>query len=211
MLWKHESPTSSKLLRVSAMTPSRLNDSLIRRSILSVAFCLLFLHSTSFGIGRERYVETVAHTGSFPVAERGVAASIYVDAGDYAGVVRAARDLKSDIDRATGDTSTIKFAQSGLGKHVIIVGTIGKSPIIDRLIKNRKIDVSEISGKWESFYSGRVETFVRRGERAGDCRQRQTRNDLRNLRSLRANRSLALVLVGRCSSPTQRRALRKAR
>ena len=151
MLWKHESPTSSKLLRVSAMTPSRLNDSLIRRSILSVAFCLLFLHSTSFGIGRERYVETVAHTGSFPVAERGVAASIYVDAGDYAGVVRAARDLKSDIARATGDTSTIKFAPSGLGKHVIIIGTIGKSPLIDRLIRSRKIDVSRVSGQWESF------------------------------------------------------------
>src|SRR3984957_6941304 len=151
MLWKHESPTSSKLLRVSAMTPSRLNDSLIRGLILPVVCCLLFLHSTGFGIGQERYVETVAHAGSFPIAERGVAAPIYVDAGDYAGVVRVARDLKSDIARATGDTPTIKFAPSGLGKHVIIIGTIGKSPLIDRLIQSRKIDVSRVSGQWESF------------------------------------------------------------
>ena len=83
------------------MTPCLLNDSRIRRSILSVAFCLLFLPSTSFGIGQERYVETVAHVGSFPIADRGVAASIYVDGGDYAGVVRAARDLVSDVRRPT--------------------------------------------------------------------------------------------------------------
>ena len=151
MLSKHENPTSSKLSRVFAMTPCRLNDSRIRRSILSLAFCLLFLHSTSFGIGQERYVETIAHVGSFPIADREVAASIYVDGGDYAGVVRAARDLVSDVRRATGDTSTIKFAPSGLEKHVIIIGTIGKSPLIDQLIRSRKINVSRISGQWESF------------------------------------------------------------
>jgi hypothetical protein len=33
---------------------------------------------------------------------------------------------------------------------VVLIGTIGKSRIIDRLIRERKIDVSEIDGKWES-------------------------------------------------------------
>src|SRR5690606_10812760 len=33
----------------------------------------------------------------------------------------------------------------------IIVGTIGKSPIIDRLIAQKKLDVSEVKDQWESF------------------------------------------------------------
>ncbi|KFY81676.1 hypothetical protein V500_11192 [Pseudogymnoascus sp. VKM F-4518 (FW-2643)] len=36
---------------------------------------------------------------------------------------------------------------------VIIVGTIGHSTLIDQLIKDKKIDVSKIKGKWESFVS----------------------------------------------------------
>src|SRR5208282_812002 len=38
------------------------------------------------------------------------------------------------------------------GKNVVIIGTIGKSAIIDRLIRKNKIDASAISGKWESFF-----------------------------------------------------------
>lgn len=35
----------------------------------------------------------------------------------------------------------------------IIVGTVGKSQLIDQLIKNDKIDVTNIEGKWEAFQS----------------------------------------------------------
>jgi hypothetical protein len=41
---------------------------------------------------------------------------------------------------------------SGKGERTaIIVGTIGKSPLIDSLIRARKLDVKTIKGKWESF------------------------------------------------------------
>lgn len=36
---------------------------------------------------------------------------------------------------------------------VIIAGTIGNSTLIDQLVKDKKIDVSKIKGKWESFVS----------------------------------------------------------
>lgn len=36
---------------------------------------------------------------------------------------------------------------------VIIVGTIGRSEIIDKLVKAKKIDVTKVKGKWESFVS----------------------------------------------------------
>jgi hypothetical protein len=33
----------------------------------------------------------------------------------------------------------------------IIIGSVGKSKLIDQLIKERKIDVSVLKGKWEQF------------------------------------------------------------
>ena len=74
-----------------------------------------------------------------------------MDTNDFAGVVRAAADLQADIVRVTGCPSAIAHEASPHGKTVILVGTIGKSEIIDQLIREKKIDVSQISGKWESF------------------------------------------------------------
>ena len=34
---------------------------------------------------------------------------------------------------------------------MVLIGTIGKSAVIDRLVREGKIDVSPIDGKWESF------------------------------------------------------------
>ena len=150
MLRKHEKPASAKLF-VLRMTPRQLKISRIDRSIFLAALSFLVLHSASFGLGQERYVETVSHPGSFAIAQGGVAASIYVDANDYPGVIRAAHDLQSDIARVTGDASTVEFGKSVLGSNVIIVGTIGKSPLIDQLIHSRIINISRISNQWESF------------------------------------------------------------
>ena len=35
---------------------------------------------------------------------------------------------------------------------MILIGTVGKSPLIDQLVRAGKIDVSGIRGKWESFF-----------------------------------------------------------
>ena len=87
----------------------------------------------------------------FPSWRQKIVADLYVDTNDFAGVVRAAGDLQADIARVTGLSPAIVHEEKNLGKNVIIVGTIGKSEIIDRLIREKKIDVSGIAGKWESF------------------------------------------------------------
>ncbi len=148
MFKKYEKSACAKVLFFSRKT---LRFPRLYRSILFLVLSFLLLHSAGFGLGQERYVETVARPGSFPLAQGGVAASIYVDANDYPGVVRAAHDLQSDIARVTGDTAAIEFGPSHLGSHVIIIGTIGKSPLVDQLIRGRRIDVSRISHQWESF------------------------------------------------------------
>jgi hypothetical protein len=103
-----------------------------------------------FGLGQPKYIETTPASGSFRLVHRGSAAMLYADAGDYAGVVRAARDLQADIFRVSGCKALLSDHENSLSGDVVLIGTIGKSRIIDQLIRERKIDVSQIDGKWES-------------------------------------------------------------
>ena len=106
----------------------------------------------SLALGQERYVENVPGRGSFPIVQGNAAATIYVDSSDLAGVIRAANDLKADVARVTSHSPAISHEVKSSGENVILVGTIGKSQIIDQLIREKKIDVSGIAGKWESFF-----------------------------------------------------------
>ena len=81
----------------------------------------------------------------------GAAAEIYVDASDYPGVTRAANDLGQDIQRVTGIAPRVRHDGSELGATVVIIGTLGKSALIDRLIREHKIDATALQGKWESY------------------------------------------------------------
>ena len=114
---------------------------------------LLVFSFNGFALGQVQKVEPVESPGSFPIVQQGVAAKLYVDSNDFAGVVRSVGDLRADIARVTGCTATIAHTGSGWGTNVIIIGTIGKSRIIDGLIRDHKIDASPIAGKWESFFT----------------------------------------------------------
>jgi hypothetical protein len=122
---------------------------------LSIAPWLLLLAPVFFplhslALGQPRYVETIPDSNSFRLVHQKTAAKLYVDGGDYPGVVRAARDLQADIFRVSGCNALLDEDGKSLSGDVVLIGTIGKSKIIDRLIRERKIDVSQIEGKWES-------------------------------------------------------------
>ncbi len=126
------------------------NDCSLGRTILFL-WCLLGSVQPSFALGQARYLETVPRPGSFAIAHGRTLASVYADPNDYAGVLRAARDLQADVARVTGRIPRVADAESDLGSNAIVVGTIGKNAVIDRLIRQRKIDVTAIAGQWESF------------------------------------------------------------
>jgi glycosyl hydrolase family 115 (putative glucuronidase)/glycosyl hydrolase family 115 len=102
-------------------------------------------------IGEARYVDLAYYAGEFSIAARNAVATLYVDSADSSGVVRAVGDLQADIQRVTNKSAAITHVEKGLGSNAILIGTIGKSKIIDELIRDRKIDANSIAGKWESF------------------------------------------------------------
>ena len=103
-------------------------------------------------LGQPGYVQTEAGPGSFCISRNHDPAGLWVDPDDYSGVIRAARDLQTDIARVTGERPGWKSGKSQTGTNLILIGTVGKSALMERLIQDKKIDVSSIAGKWESFF-----------------------------------------------------------
>jgi hypothetical protein len=118
---------------------------------VSLGMCMLLMGSGVFGLGQEQYVETNDRPGNFVLVKDKRAARLYVDANDYPGVVRAVGDLQSDIQKVTNCTLEIEHGVEVLGSSVVLVGTLGKSAVIDQLAREGKLDTGAIAGKWESF------------------------------------------------------------
>jgi Glycosyl hydrolase family 115/Gylcosyl hydrolase family 115 C-terminal domain len=124
----------------------------LHRAFLVAGFSFLMLAHKCLGIGQALYVETAPSDGSFAIAAAGTTADLCVDPNDYAGVVRAVGDLRADVRRVTGCIPAIVHEPRELKTRAVIIGSIGKSRVIDQLIREGKIDPAPIAGKWESFF-----------------------------------------------------------
>jgi len=88
----------------------------------------------------------------FPLVVAHTAAGIRVDDGDFKVVHIAADCLAADIAAVTGAKPAIASGLTGLSSQpVVLIGTIGHSQPIDQLIRAGKLDVANITGKWESY------------------------------------------------------------
>ena len=87
------------------------------------------------------------------MAKDGKAATIVVDKNDWQSVLKAAHDLSDDVRKVTGVKAEVAVANSTLSTlhSTLIIGTIGKSKYIDRLVKQKKINVRQVKGQWESY------------------------------------------------------------
>ena len=127
-------------------------------------------------------VSTQKAASAFTLASLGSSAALVISSGDWPGVIRAYTDLQSDIGSVTGTTPKMIFDKPPRKKEIVIAGTIGKSRIIENLIRKGKINVDDISGKWECFLIQTV-TDPFPGVKKGPCYsgERQARDNLRHL------------------------------
>ncbi|RPA99461.1 hypothetical protein L873DRAFT_1828004 [Choiromyces venosus 120613-1] len=127
-------------------------------------FCVLSIlyFSLAACLGQKKTIPLERVDGSIYLVARGQTAALMLDSKGifnhwcrifrWPGVIRAAQDLAKDIDRATGHGLTLNLGNAASNsKTAIIVGTIGKSNIVDSLISSDKINVANVIGKWESF------------------------------------------------------------
>jgi hypothetical protein len=113
--------------------------------VVSFSLCSHFLSAQNNLVSYERSPD------SFELSASGKSTSLYADANDYPGVMRAVTNLQTDIKAVTDSEPLLITSPKSLQGALVIAGTIGKNALIDQLIKNKKLDVADVNGKWETF------------------------------------------------------------
>ncbi|UDF03037.1 glycosyl hydrolase 115 family protein [Asticcacaulis sp. AND118] len=88
---------------------------------------------------------------SLALIRDGKPVSVYVDAAADSAVRHVAADFADDLRRVSGASSKPRNDLKSIEGEVVIVGVLGQSPVIDRLVKAHKIDVGAVKGNWEAF------------------------------------------------------------
>lgn len=127
-----------------------INSHRVARHAALLVVVLISLTYPAAALTTNSFVSERRSRDSFPIVANGRAADIFVAANDWPGVLRVARDLQTDIARVSGATATLTNDSARLGQQAILIGTLGRSPLIDRLVTEKKIDVSDVAGKWEA-------------------------------------------------------------
>lgn len=116
--------------------------------VLGVSFGCI----SAYGAGPiSKVVTETYHPGDFKLVYDRQAADIYVDENEHKVAQTAAGDFVDDVERVTGQGPQLKHSIDELSRHAVLIGTIGQSTIIDKLVKAGKIDVRNVAGQWETF------------------------------------------------------------
>jgi hypothetical protein len=91
-----------------------------------------------------------AANGGLPLIAGGHPAPIIADGKLGSGVMHALFDLQGDFASVAGNRGEL-VTNRAAASAAIIVGTIGKSPIIDRLVREKKLDATGLAGQWEAY------------------------------------------------------------
>ncbi|KAI0791027.1 hypothetical protein C8Q75DRAFT_890923 [Abortiporus biennis] len=128
------------------------------RNTVCLLWSLLVFTVDIHAIGQASCVDFASSSGAtFPIVSNGKATPILLSADEWPGVQRAANDFAADIQRVTGVKPTLSnVTTSAKLSNAVVVGTLGKSSLIDQIVNNTKLDVSSIQGQWEAFVAKQV-------------------------------------------------------
>lgn len=80
-----------------------------------------------------------------------VDALFYQEENAFSGVHKIAKKVMNDLEFTFGYAPQVTTDKKKLGKHAIIYGTLGHSPILQELDGENMIDLSKVTGKKEVF------------------------------------------------------------
>src|SRR5690554_2628045 len=125
----------------------------IRISILT-SFLVLALSCSSIsntGIAETESVQLYdQNIGCFELAANGQSVPLFISENDDAGVIRAMKDLQSDIQKVIRSSPELHTSAFPAAPNAVITGTLGQSEIIDQLAAEGKIDISQLEGAWDA-------------------------------------------------------------
>ncbi|WP_339617012.1 glycosyl hydrolase 115 family protein [uncultured Gilvimarinus sp.] len=112
---------------------------------------LIFTTQSALALGEPSYLTDTPEPTDLRLVDGRKTATLYHANTADSAIVLALDDLKDDIKRVTGKSPSVTSDLTKLGKQAVIAGEIGRNELIDRLITQKKIDVSEIANRWEGY------------------------------------------------------------
>lgn len=88
---------------------------------------------------------------NFPLVTKSNLSSIYVDVNDFEVVKKSAGLFASDVERVTGQTPKTVFNTNDLKDYVVIIGTMGNSEMLNKLVALKKLRLESLQNQWERF------------------------------------------------------------
>lgn len=129
----------------------------MKKLFASLLLILFMLNGYAQSPGEKPYISTAGGRSYFALSANGKAATLYTGQGEYHGVIRAVTSLQADIKAVAGVAPVYDSVKSVTGGLAVLIGTIGKSALIDQLISQRKLNVDGITGKWEAHITQTIE------------------------------------------------------
>ena len=123
------------------------------KKVFFLIFSLLFLVSCNSNslINLQKQKSYIQTSSGFAIVNNNEATAIYLSDNDYEGVKKIVQKFQEDIERVTNIKPSVISNEIPSNGTAIIVGTIGNSNLIDQLIEEKKLEVSLVKGKWETF------------------------------------------------------------
>jgi hypothetical protein len=125
-------------------------------SYVSIVVLLLFVSSLP-AVVTNPFVSFHEVASGFDLSIDGKVTPLVMSSDDYLGVQRVAKDLQNDIERVTDAKPELLNELPKGAQDVVVVGTIGKSPLIDELIATGKLNVAGVAGRWEASVTETIE------------------------------------------------------
>jgi glycosyl hydrolase family 115 (putative glucuronidase)/glycosyl hydrolase family 115 len=97
------------------------------------------------------WVRDTYWSGDFKLVQGAQLAPVCVAPEDFECVRLAADLFASDVERVTGRKPAVVTEATPRGGSAVVIGTLGQSSLIDRLVAAGKLDAGQIKGQWESF------------------------------------------------------------
>jgi len=94
---------------------------------------------------------TEAREGSLALIEESWPASIVSDASADPAVQHVVESFSADLKRVSGNAAPRTENIHQVQGRAVVIGVLGQSPTIDRLVNTGKLDPGNLSGQWEGY------------------------------------------------------------
>jgi hypothetical protein len=121
------------------------------RFLVTLAFCSI-IFPVSIKAEENVHISIQPVKGGFSLTN----CSIIDDESDFFVVKKTASLFAVDIESATGIKPIVSNHISNLKGRIILLGTLGHNKLIDQLVNNGKLNISDIKGGWEQFKIQRI-------------------------------------------------------